>query len=147
VLGGHVGKGQAHPESRVAVSYLCLCLEDALIPENPQPDVGTLGERIERVDIAAPKTQFRGTPGKYCSGIQLRHLRGRDERAAPNRTPLSCLQGFVFLNHCSSSISIYQRRSIDSWPRVPPSNYPGVCRAPGWLSSAARTHFCKTALK
>lgn len=46
MIGGHFCKGKAHPETRVAVDYPGLSLEDALIPENPQPDQRPLGERI-----------------------------------------------------------------------------------------------------
>jgi len=60
MVGRHLCKGKAHPESRVAVDYLGLGLENALIPDNPQPYLRPLGERIERVNVAAPQTNFGG---------------------------------------------------------------------------------------
>jgi len=44
MVGRHLCKCKAHPESRVAVDYFGFGLENALIPENPQFDQRPLGE-------------------------------------------------------------------------------------------------------
>ena len=99
MIARHVCKGEAHPESRVAVDYLCLSLENALIPENSQRDESALGKRIQRVDVATAKAHFRGRPESSVPELNSVTSAEATRRAAPDSAPFRGLKGLVSLNH------------------------------------------------
>jgi len=92
LVGSYIGKGKAHPAVAVAVDNLGLSLEDTLVAENSQLDHRSLGERVQRFNIAAPKTQF----GRSCWESSFRrefdHLSRSHKGAASNRSPFRRLR-------------------------------------------------------
>ena len=71
----------------------------ALIPDNPQLDPRSLGERSQRVNITAPNAQFRNTGRESRARIQVGNLSRGNKWAATNRTLISPLRGCFLLDH------------------------------------------------
>lgn len=82
MIARHFGEGEAHAGVRLAVDYLALGFEDALISHNPHADQRPLGEWIKRVDVAAAEGYLGGARGESRVGIQVGDLRRGDEWTA-----------------------------------------------------------------
>ena len=61
VVGRHIGKSQAHSKPSLRIDHSGICLENAIVPENSHRDQHALGKWIQRVDVAAPKSEFGGS--------------------------------------------------------------------------------------
>src|SRR5579864_6969151 len=96
----------------MGINHFAVALECALIPDNPQLDLRSLGERSQRVNVAAPDAQFRNTGRESGARMEIGYFSGSDKCATANRTLISPLRRFFLLDHqhqyAASSKSIAQ---------------------------------------
>ena len=83
----------------MGVNHFAVAFERALIPNNPQPDQRSLGERSQRIDITASDAQFRNTGRESRARMEICYLSRSDKWAATNRTLISPLWGLFLLDH------------------------------------------------
>ena len=101
------------------VNYFAIALERALVPDDPQLDQRSLGERSQRVNVAAPDAQFRNAGRESGARMEIGYFSGSDKWAATNRTLIGPLRRFFLLDHqhqyAASSKTIAQGVFAIAW--------------------------------